>query len=150
MGTEELGGAVGAGIFAGAVVVGDAGHLVLRADGDDEFDVRVEAGACGGEEGEASGEAEAENADGTVVLLGGEPCGGIADGVDGVGTDVVVLDVGEFRGEDSEAAGGHGGGEGDEAGLIDTEIVDAVEDDDGGRVGAMDRGVEASADGAVG
>ena len=80
----------------------------------------------------------------------GEPGGGVADGVDGAGADVVVLDGRKLGGEDAQAAGGHGGGEGDEAGLVHAEVVDAVEDDEGGGVGLADRRVEACADGAAG
>ena len=51
--------------------------------------------------------------------------------------DVVVLDAGQLGGEDAEAAGGHRGGEGNEAGLVHAEMVDAVEHDEGGRVGVI-------------
>ena len=65
---------------------------------------------------------------------------------------MVVLDVGQLGGEDADAAGGHGGGEGLEAGLVDAEMVDAVEDDEGGGLGGVpgvELGeVEAGADGA--
>ena len=89
VGLEKLGRAVGAGVFAGAVVGGDAAHLVLRADGDDELDAGAEDGVGGGEEREAAGEAEAHDADwfGVVVLArsGMAIQRGVADGADGVG-----------------------------------------------------------------
>jgi hypothetical protein len=67
-----------------------------------------------------------------------------------VGVDVVVLDAGQFGREHAEAAGGHGGGEGDHARLVHAEVVDAVEDDDAGRIGVELRRVEAGANGSAG
>ena len=144
---EKLGGAVRAEVFAGAVVLGDAGHGILRADGEDEFEGRFVEGVGGGEEGESAGEGQAHDAYGATGLFG-EPLGGLADGADGGGADVVILDVGKLWGEDAEAAGGHGGGEGLKAGLVDAEMVDAVQDDEGGGVLLLDFGkVKAGADG---
>ena len=63
---------------------------------------------------------------------------------------MVVLDAGELGGEDAEAAGGHGGGEGDEAGFVHAEVMHAVQDDECGGVGVVVGRVEAGADGALG
>jgi hypothetical protein len=145
VGGEELGGAVGTEVGAGAVVLGDAIHAVLGADGEDELEVLAVEGVGGGDEGEAAGEAEAHDADGAAGLRG-EPLGGLADGADGGLIDVVVLDIRQLRGEDADAATGHGGGEAFEAGLVDAEMMDAVEDDEGGGVGFVFREVEAAAD----
>ena len=48
------------------------------------------------------------------------------------------------------AAGAHGGGEGDEAGFVDAEIVDAMEDDERRGVRVLEGGIEAGADGTGG
>ncbi len=142
---EEFNGAVGAFVLSGAIVLGDASHGVLTANGEDELEVGMVERVGGGDECEAAGEAEAHDADGAAGLRG-EPVGGFADGAHGGGVDVVVLDVGELRGEDAHAAGGHGGGKGHEAGLVDAEVMDAVEDDEGGCVGEVVGEVEAGAD----
>jgi hypothetical protein len=107
-------------------------------------------GVGGGEQREAAGEAKTEDADGAAVVGVGHPLGGLPDGGDGVAADVVVLHVRQLGGEYAEAAGGHGGGEGDEARLVHAEVVDAVENDERGSVGMTDRGIEASTDGAGG
>ena len=63
---------------------------------------------------------------------------------------MVVLDVGQLRGENAKAAGRHGGGKGHQPGLVDAEVMDAVEDDESGSLGELVgrelRQVEAGAD----
>jgi hypothetical protein len=150
VGRKKFFGAVGPDVFAGAVVVGYSRHFVFRADGNDETDVGAEVRSSGGEEGETAGEAETDDADRTIVLMGGQPGGRIAYGGDAVGADVVVLDVRQLGSEDADAAGGHGGGEGNEAGLVNAEVVDAMKDHDGGRVGMAGWRIEAGSDGSTG
>ena len=61
---------------------------------------------------------------------------------------MVVLDVGQLGGEDADSAACHGGGEGHEPGLVDAEVMDAVEDDERGGVGGVSGQVETCSDGA--
>src|SRR6185312_3457087 len=85
---KKFGRAVRAGVFAGAVVAGDTAHLVLRSDGDDEFDGRPVGRIGGSEQGQTAGEAETHDANRTtfvVGVLGGHPFGRVSNGADRVG-----------------------------------------------------------------
>ena len=67
-----------------------------------------------------------------------------------MGVDLVVLDAGEFGGEHAQSTGGDGRGEGDQAGLVHAEVVDAVQHNQRGGVGMFAGCVEARADRAAG
>jgi hypothetical protein len=138
---QLLYGAVRPEIATGAIVLDDAGHGVLGADCEDELECGMVARVRCGNQRQTAGEAEAGHAY-RPAGPGGEPGYGAADGLERLPTDAVVLDVGQLGREHLDATACDGGGEAHQAGLIDAEVVHAMEDNHRGSICSIGRPIQ--------
>src|SRR5271166_1562813 len=99
----------------------------------------------GGEQRQASSETDAEYADLLAKRLR-EIARRVSNGVDGVRVNAVVGQREKLRGQNLDAAGGHGARERDEARLFDAEMMHPVNDEHPGRVGDAPGNIEAGTD----
>ena len=82
-------------------------------------------------------------------LLLSHPLRRIANGANGVGGDLVILDPRQLRREDAQAAGRKRRRESDQPRLVHAQMVDAVEHNQRRRIGMIDRRIKPRSNWAV-
>ena len=124
----------------------------MTADARHERELRRDAWIRGGDEREATREAEAEQAHAIaldVVLASAEIRDRVSDHGDSTRGDAVVGEVVELGREDDVPGAGERAGEGDESFLVDAQVVDAVRDHDAASHGSIAKEIQPRANRSV-
>jgi hypothetical protein len=107
----------------------DAGEVVVSADAGDELDASSQFVALGRYERQSASKAEAEQANFGISHQGplfGEPARGLGDHVDTLRGDAIVREVAQLGRQHDSTGAGKPACERNQAGFVDTSIVDPM------------------------